>query len=247
MHLVEHAGWKIVTVFHKYAGDIDEYTARFGKEEGEKRFIRDHRPYDVYRHPGNLLMSAGVILLWDLAIGSSTATFANGTAQIAVGDGQVSATPGTVATTSGSTTLTGTGTAFTTYLTAGQTILVGSTVYTIAAGGVVSNTSLTVTTAASATASGLMWTPGPVASQTALSAYVNSAFGAMTSGYPSTSTPNVINFQASFGSSVADFTWNEWAIFNKTPSGIMLNRAVGFAGVKASGSTWLVTSSATLS
>lgn len=62
--------------------------------------------------------------------------------------------------------------------------------------------------------------------QTDLQAATNKLRKAMTSGsYPSRSS-NVITFQSTFGTSDANWQWNENAIFNASTAGTMLTRAV---------------------
>lgn len=51
---------------------------------------------------------------------------------------------------------------------------------------------------------------------------------------------SVLKAQATFGPSVANFTWNEWALFNGVSGNqIMLNRKVASLGTKSGGSTSL--------
>jgi len=69
---------------------------------------------------------------------------------------------------------------------------------------------------------------------------------AMDSTYPThtdgtTSGSEQITFRATFGSSDANFAWNEWGIFNASAAGRMLNRKAESLGTKASGSTWQLT------
>lgn len=84
-------------------------------------------------------------------------------------------------------------------------------------------------------------------SQTDLSATTNKLRKAMDATYPqhtdSTSSAGAksITFRATFGTSDANFAWNEWAIFNASSTGRMLNRKVESLGTKASGSTWTFT------
>ena len=70
---------------------------------------------------------------------------------------------------------------------------------------------------------------------------------AMDATFPSRAT-NVITFRSTFGTSDANFTWNEWAIFNNVTdgSGTMLNRAVTNLGTKTSASPWQLTTTMTL-
>ena len=74
------------------------------------------------------------------------------------------------------------------------------------------------------------------------------------SGYPSISG-GVIQWQSAFGSGVANFAWNEWAIDNggtgtaggtandnsTVSSTLFFNRAVASLGTKASGTTATIT------
>src|SRR5690242_9668965 len=47
----------------------------------------------------------------------------------------------------------------------------------------------------------------------------------MDATYPSGAT-NVIQFRSTFGTADANFTWNEWGVFNAGSGGTMLNRKV---------------------
>jgi hypothetical protein len=92
------------------------------------------------------------------------------------------------------------------------------------------------------------------ASQTNLQATTNGFRQSMATSYPVVSG-NQVQFQGIFGGSSANFAWNEWGVFNSagtgTPptGGTMLNRAVpsGGLGVKASGATWTLTVTLSLS
>ncbi|MDA3624266.1 hypothetical protein OU415_02390 [Saccharopolyspora sp. WRP15-2] len=83
--------------------------------------------------------------------------------------------------------------------------------------------------------------------QTDLQAASNKLRKAMDATYPqhtdSTSSAGAksITYRSTFGSSDANFAWNEWAIFNASAAGRMLNRKVESLGTKASGSTWTLT------
>lgn len=59
----------------------------------------------------------------------------------------------------------------------------------------------------------------------------------MLSGYPQVSVPT-ITFAASFSGSEANFSWNEWGIFNAPSSGVMMLRTVENLGTKSSGAVW---------
>lgn len=85
------------------------------------------------------------------------------------------------------------------------------------------------------------------ASQTGLQASTNLAYAAMESGYPSR-TNQTVTWRAVFGTSVANFAWNEFTVANgNSNSGDNLNRVVSAQGTKASGQTWTVDVSITLS
>lgn len=90
------------------------------------------------------------------------------------------------------------------------------------------------------------------ATQTDLQASTNKLRKAMDATYPThtdgtTSGSATITFRSTFGSSDANFAWAEWATFNGSSGGRMLNRKVESLGTKASGSTWQLTVTITLS
>lgn len=84
-----------------------------------------------------------------------------------------------------------------------------------------------------------------VNTQTDLQAATNKTRVAMMATYPSRSA-NAITFQSSFGSAVANYAWQEVACFNASTAGIMLFRFVQSLGTKASGSTWQLTVTETI-
>jgi hypothetical protein len=86
---------------------------------------------------------------------------------------------------------------------------------------------------------------GAVASQTDLQAAVNKVYKGMEAAYP-TSTAQKITCKSSFGSSEANYVWNEWVIKQST-SAKCINRKVASLGTKASGSTWTLEVTVTLS
>ena len=61
----------------------------------------------------------------------------------------------------------------------------------------------------------------------------------MDSNYP-TVTPPVATFMATFPQNEANFAWNEWALFNASTGGVMLNRTVESNGTKQSNQTWVL-------
>ena len=82
------------------------------------------------------------------------------------------------------------------------------------------------------------------AAQTDLQAETNKTYKSMEEGYP-TSSSQKVTFKSSFGSSEANYTWNEWVVKQST-SGVCLNRKVDSLGAKSSG-TWTLEVEITLS
>ena len=56
-----------------------------------------------------------------------------------------------------------------------------------------------------------------------------------------------LTFVATFGSAVGNFAWEEVGIFNAASGGTMLTRSVSSLGTKASGATWVLTITLTIS
>jgi hypothetical protein len=75
------------------------------------------------------------------------------------------------------------------------------------------------------------------ASQTGLLSASNTAFQAMNSNYPSR-TNQTAEWNATFGSSVANFHWQEYIVDNGATAAIALNRCTADKGTKSSGETW---------
>jgi len=82
------------------------------------------------------------------------------------------------------------------------------------------------------------------ASQTDLQG-TNKARKAMDSGYPTLAT-NVMEFRSTFGTSEANFAWQEWGVFNASAGGTMMNRKVESLGTKTSAQSWQITATITL-
>lgn len=58
----------------------------------------------------------------------------------------------------------------------------------------------------------------------------------MDGGYPThTGGTNTITFRATFESADANFSWQEWGVFNNSSGGTMLNRVVEDNGTKVEG------------
>lgn len=62
---------------------------------------------------------------------------------------------------------------------------------------------------------------------------------AMDDGYPVLDAPK-ITFKSTFAPGEANFSWNEWGIFNAATGGIMLNRVVESNGTKQNNQTWVL-------
>ena len=85
------------------------------------------------------------------------------------------------------------------------------------------------------------------ASQTGLQASTNKAYVGMEPGYPSRSAQTV-TWRAVFGTSTGNFAWQEFTVANgNSDAADNLNRVVSNQGTKASGQTWTVDVSITLS
>lgn len=82
----------------------------------------------------------------------------------------------------------------------------------------------------------------------------NRQFKTMDATYPQQSA-GVITFRSTFGTTLANFAWNEWGIDVGTPTvsdgttvaALLLNRAVQSLGTKTSAGTWVATATITLS
>lgn len=88
-------------------------------------------------------------------------------------------------------------------------------------------------------------TTAAAASQTALQG-ASTLFKAMDATYPQVSAQTV-TFKATFGGTDANFAWEEFSIDNGTTPNENLNRKVQALGTKASGATWVLTVTITVS
>lgn len=84
------------------------------------------------------------------------------------------------------------------------------------------------------------------AGQTDLQAATNKLRKAMDGGYPTAAASQSVSWKSTFGTSDANFAWNEWAIFNAAAAGTMLNRKVAALGTKTSAESWALTVSVSL-
>jgi hypothetical protein len=78
------------------------------------------------------------------------------------------------------------------------------------------------------------------ATQTDLQAATNKLRKAMDATYPTRAT-NVLTFRSTFGTSEANFAWQEWGTFNAASAGTMLNRKVESLGTKLNTQSWQLT------
>ncbi|GAA0403154.1 hypothetical protein GCM10009530_63930 [Microbispora corallina] len=95
-------------------------------------------------------------------------------------------------------------------------------------------------------------TTGALNTQTDLQAASNKLRKAMDATYPShtdgtTSGAASIVFKSTFGTSDANYAWNEWAVFNASSGGRMLNRKQEALGTKSSAASWVLTVTLSLS
>ena len=81
--------------------------------------------------------------------------------------------------------------------------------------------------------------------QTDLQASTNKLRKAMEAAYPSR-VGNALMFRSIFGTSEANFAWNEWGVFNAASGGTMLNRVVASLGTKTSAQSWQFTVTVTV-
>lgn len=83
------------------------------------------------------------------------------------------------------------------------------------------------------------------AAQTDLQAAVNKLRKAMEATYP-TRSANIMTFRALFGTTEANWAWQEWAVFNAAAAGVMMNRKVESLGTKGATQSWQLTVQNTL-
>jgi hypothetical protein len=83
------------------------------------------------------------------------------------------------------------------------------------------------------------------AAQTDLQAASNKVRKAMESGYPTRSS-GALTLRSLFGTSEANFAWNEWGSFNASSGGTMFTRKVESLGTKTNTQSWQLTATITL-
>jgi hypothetical protein len=256
--LREKGQWWVRVTRDVYKGvDIDRYRLRYGKEEGERRFYQDvaSGPDDRLQQDGNLLLLGGISLIFECLIGNGTSTsgqsltfLANSTTWIGVGDSSTATTStmtdlqaGTnyysnaadstyPAHTAGSTGKTITGATNASPIAITATSHGYSTNDIVNINGVGGNTNANGTFQITVSDSNTFTLNG------------SSGNAAYTSGGIA-SKNNVLVVKSTFGTSVANFAWNEWVIRNNGTkgSGSCLNRAVVSLGTKTSSASWALT------
>lgn len=82
--------------------------------------------------------------------------------------------------------------------------------------------------------------------QTDLQAATNKLRKAMDATYPQVAG-SALTFRATFGTSEANFAWQEWGVFNASAAGTMMNRKVESLGTKTSSQSWQLTVTVTTS
>lgn len=83
------------------------------------------------------------------------------------------------------------------------------------------------------------------AAQTDLQAATNKIRKAMEASYPTRSS-GALTFRSLFGTSEANFAWQEWGTFNASSSGTMFQRKVESLGTKTNTQSWQLTATLTL-
>jgi len=83
------------------------------------------------------------------------------------------------------------------------------------------------------------------AGQTDLQAASNKLRKAMEASYPQRAA-NVLTFRSLFGTSEANFAWEEWGVFNAGSGGTMVSRKVEALGTKANTQSWQLTADLTV-
>jgi hypothetical protein len=82
------------------------------------------------------------------------------------------------------------------------------------------------------------------ASQTDLQAASNKTRKAMESSYPTRSS-GALTLRSLFGTSDANFAWNEWGTFTASTAGTMYTRKVESLGTKTGAQSWQLTATIT--
>jgi len=88
---VERAKWKCRTTVRKFEADVDVYIARYGEEEGLRRFYAENAPTEEIVREGNVLLRVGIEAIWKLVSGQSATAYSNANARLGVGNDNTAA------------------------------------------------------------------------------------------------------------------------------------------------------------
>lgn len=255
----EPVKWNCHYKVDKYWGEVEEQWAR-----GE-----NPTPYEVTEGDGNLLTTLGANDLWTALCtsGGLTSSFAYTTtnAQVGVGDGSTAAAAGDSDIQSA--TNTAVGGAIT-----GVTNVQNFVVTTTSAHGLSVGQVVTIASVVGAVGANGTWEISAVTSNTYTVINAGSAPGAYSSGGTTTSnnkirqvatsvtvtaSQNNVVIVATFGTTKANYVWNNWGILNMAatnqPQGAisgsnhLLNHAVINLGTKTNAASWTITITLSLS
>lgn len=267
----EKGNWKLVFNTRKWANeevyDLDmmyerivrEYSSRNKLDDCPREYLRGaHRFYDEINGKENLLMLGGASSIWEYAIGNGTGTAAqtltyinNGNAYIGVGDS-------TTAAANTQTDLQASSNKVRIAMNASFPLHYdGSATKTITAATNATPISVTATSHGYTTGDGVVIT-GVGGNTNANATWIidvvdantftlrgSSGNSAYTSGGVASRNP-VLVFQVTAGSAVGNFSWQEFAHFNGSSGGRMINRKVVDQGTKASPAIWTFTTAISL-
>lgn len=236
--------WKPKWKLEYFVGDWSQEDMNSGIAERAKDEAGDDM---IFEFEGNILVTAGITLLWNLLIGAGGTVFSNANAYLGVGSANPSALTGTISVTNGSASVTGSGTNFTGQLAVGDMVRVDADGNWYKVLSIGSNTALTLTANyTGTTASGQAASKDALsAAQTDLQAPPNKMRKAMDATYPQVSGASII-FQATLATTDANYAINEVGTFNAAAAGTMLNRFVQYLGTKSAALSLRITETITL-
>lgn len=244
----EFGRWKCGYRLDQYPADIDVYRNVHGKELGEARFFAEHAPADIRFQQGNVLLIGGVSSLLESLIGNGTATagqaltfFSNSNAYLGVGDSTTASAPTQTdlqAASNKTRQVMDTSYPKHTDGTTAKTISAATNAspisVTATSHGFSTNDWVVISGVVGNTAANGVWQITVVDANT-FTLNGSTGNGAYTSGGIADKS-RVVVFQATFGSSSANYAWQEFGVFNASTAGRMLNRGVSALGTKTTGS-----------
>lgn len=89
--VADKGNWGIRWTLQKFHEDLAEWEAKYGREEGQRRFYEECTPYEERVIEGNLLVNVGIQLMEDLLVGAGGTVYNNANARIGVGDSNTAA------------------------------------------------------------------------------------------------------------------------------------------------------------